>query len=60
MPNNTFYTIHQPNGIFMMVNEDDKEIMLCNDCLKPSDTKHGHVTNTEDCEHAEEFKVKLK
>ena len=38
----------------MMVNEEDKEIMLCNDCLKPSETKHGHVTNEKDCEHAEE------
>ncbi len=53
---NRFYTIHKPTGIFMMVNEDDKTIMLCNDCLKPSETKHGHVSNENDCEHAKEVR----
>ena len=52
MPNKDFYTIEQPTGIFMMINENDDPIMLCNDCLVHSKTKHGHITNKADCEHA--------
>ena len=63
MPNKDFYTIEQPTGIFMMINENDDPIMLCNDCLVHSKTKHGHITNKADCEHAlqtEEHKEIIK
>ena len=55
MPNKDFYTIINPTGIMIMVNERDKEIQLCNDCIKPSNTRSGYVTNKEDCEHAIEL-----
>jgi len=60
MPNNSFYTIENPTGVFMMMNEDDEVLTLCTDCMVASETKHGHVTNKTDCKHAEELKVKLK
>ena len=59
MPNKDFYTIVNPTGIFMMINEDDDPVMLCNDCMKASKTKQGHVTNEIDCEHAENTRRQL-
>ena len=55
MTKNRFITIDQPKRGFMVMNEDDKVLTICSDCIDASDIP-GKVKNKEDCKHKDEFK----
>ncbi len=56
MSKNRFITIDQPKRGFMVMNEDDKILTICSDCIDASDIP-GKVKNKEDCKHKDEFKI---
>ena len=54
MSNNKFITIDKPKRGFMMMNDNDKIVMICNECISISKVP-GKVKNKQDCKHAEEY-----